>query len=1145
MTIGYNNKTFHVLVAAFLVLAQAVFLLLTNISVFAQTAPTINFMNPPTAAVSGTITIQAVVSGEINGLPTIHFPGGYGSRDMSQNGDVYYFNLDTTDSRLLANQSVYLSAHYLIGTVNYSVESPYLHITINNTIIPSHNLTVNFLMPSTDNAILSGPTQIQVQTSEIDAHLILSLMTNDGTVINPSMEKTRDATGNIFTANLITTSLANSRYKLRAEATKEGYTSAVKEIYFYVNNYTAPTFLDLNFISSATTISDSADIMVETNQEATVSFKVYENGNYVSTHPSLNPANKRYNFYFDISNLENGIYRIEALIEKSGFSPVNKSIYITVNKPTVPPTEVTTNYYINFINKPTFVSGPVSISAQTNFSPDSIVFYVTGLKNKNYTGINTGSNNIYNFNWDINNFLVGAYQVKVVATKNGINYSDSINVNYTKEEYKNPAPATTTNENLTYKVTFLNPPASPVSGDKKISVGVDKNVDSAQFEIRKGSALIKKLLGIKTDNQHFYFNWLTREFPDDKYEIKAGIMVGGALKASSSISLEVKNIPVVNTPIEPAKINPVVTPPVEPVKNIPVVNAPAEPVKTTTTENNQPASNTETVTAPIKPAVPYLMPLCQEKGITENEKCQQFLAMPTVCRDKNITSQSECDQFLVTPQECRNKNLIGTDCDNYLSFPKECREANILNKEKCEDYTKQYYLPDSCRSAGLITQEECKNYIFTLNMPLPCREAQANSQSDCHKILQAEIADQEIKNDAQISGECLAQNINEADKCQIYLDEKYLALECRQDGVTDKDECDKLMFNKYGHQECLNSGINKESECKNYIFNKYSSQVTCENLPAWECMNTLQQNYLGAITAKQSGYEKIKEQTTSQEGVSAKAKDLFLGLDKTALVSPFKDSETVLKIINTEVKIFLDKQNNLIQTSPVALMVDSDEDGLPDDLEKRLGTDSGKKDSDGDGYSDGEEIKNGYNPLGDGKLIGVLSPVDEAIIKNKIFNQPKTEGQISEAFNIEKIINNGSSTAQKYLFNGQAEPNKVITLYIYSDLPIIATVQTDEFGNWQYELSQSLSEGEHEVYVAVNDNTGKILAKGSPLSFFIKEAKAVSVDDFLATAQVQSTKKSESSINYYLIISGIIIISGISMFVLFFVRYRKQENINQ
>ena len=48
---------------------------------------------------------------------------------------------------------------------------------------------------------------------------------------------------------------------------------------------------------------------------------------------------------------------------------------------------------------------------------------------------------------------------------------------------------------------------------------------------------------------------------------------------------------------------------------------------------------------------------------------------------------------------------------------------------------------------------------------------------------------------------------------------------------------------------------------------------------------------------------------------------------------------------------------------------DTDGDGLPDSAETMLfETDPNNPDTDGDGYPDGEEVDNGYNPLGDGEL---------------------------------------------------------------------------------------------------------------------------------------------------------------------------------
>jgi hypothetical protein len=45
------------------------------------------------------------------------------------------------------------------------------------------------------------------------------------------------------------------------------------------------------------------------------------------------------------------------------------------------------------------------------------------------------------------------------------------------------------------------------------------------------------------------------------------------------------------------------------------------------------------------------------------------------------------------------------------------------------------------------------------------------------------------------------------------------------------------------------------------------------------------------------------------------------------------------------------------------IFLDSDQDGLTNQEEKTLGTDPNKSDTDGDGYSDGAEVRSGYNPL--------------------------------------------------------------------------------------------------------------------------------------------------------------------------------------
>jgi len=71
--------------------------------------------------------------------------------------------------------------------------------------------------------------------------------------------------------------------------------------------------------------------------------------------------------------------------------------------------------------------------------------------------------------------------------------------------------------------------------------------------------------------------------------------------------------------------------------------------------------------------------------------------------------------------------------------------------------------------------------------------------------------------------------------------------------------------------------------------------------------------------------------------------------------------------------------------------VDADGDGLSDNLEKTLGTDYLKLDTDGDGYDDQNEILNNYNPLGSGKINIDKNFVEQNL--GKIFLQTEKNGE--------------------------------------------------------------------------------------------------------------------------------------------------------
>ena len=124
-----------------------------------------------------------------------------------------------------------------------------------------------------------------------------------------------------------------------------------------------------------------------------------------------------------------------------------------------------------------------------------------------------------------------------------------------------------------------------------------------------------------------------------------------------------------------------------------------------------------------------------------------------------------------------------------------------------------------------------------------------------------------------------------------------------------------------------------------------------------------------------------------------------------------------------------------------------------------------------------------------------------------------------------------------------AEPYKVYTLYIYSDLPVLTTVKADKYGNWQYDFKESIIDGKHEVYLALNDNTGKILEKSSALDIFIKDAKAVSVDDFIPAETIVIEDDSDSMLFVYLLITLLASFGGVIMFVAYIKYFKNTSTI--
>ncbi len=585
---------------------------------------------------------------------------------------------------------------------------------------------------------------------------------------------------------------------------------------------------------------------------------------------------------------------------------------------------------------------------------------------------------------------------------------------------------------------------------------------------------------------------------------------------------------------------------------------------------------------------------CKNQEFERSEECTEFIfskSIPLACREKNITTREECNNEIEKQNTLTAKSsFIYKDCtkigitdveechynlrEEYTKFKTiiklnrennqrsiECKEQNISNLNECERFMFKKYAPEDCKTQNIYSTEECDNLVFEKIAPYDCKKARITSLESCNELMFEKYNKEYAISQEQYPIECKAQNIEstieckkairtiylpkkctangiqDIEKCEILLSKKSITKECQSDNVTSRNECNDYLFNQFGSQKCEKDGINDRKECENHIFNEYISKINCEDRENWECKNIIIERYLGNISYKQAIFEKIEKSNDKLKNRSLQIDKLKEEIGISTDIIPLKKTKTSIKIIQSESSLTLNKKEELLQLSPIIIMLDSDQDGLPDDIEIKIGTDPNNKDTDQDGYTDLEEIQKGYNPNGTGIFENILSSIEIAIINNEKLEHPKNKGKESNSFRINDITN--LQNTEGYILQGTASPNSTATIYIYSDLPVLITTKTDEYGNWKYEMRESLIDGEHEIYVTINDNTGKVVNKSKPFSLFIKQAEAVSVKDFLIPIDSSASRESDLSLYYYKIISFVLIVMGISMFLITIVAKKK------
>lgn len=393
---------------------------------------------------------------------------------------------------------------------------------------------------------------------------------------------------------------------------------------------------------------------------------------------------------------------------------------------------------------------------------------------------------------------------------------------------------------------------------------------------------------------------------------------------------------------------------------------------------------------------------------------------------------------------------------------------------------------------------------------------------------------QNTKN-SQESSQTIKETVNSfAKKTNDYINNSFdkktindLINSCLENGIESAENClikikDELISKKeYLPAECQNMDANN-------CFELISDFVDTDFIPKEkldEIKKQIKKLSFTHITVSKKfnkPWEVIQKKLNQEFVLDEKAKEM---ISQAMPIVP-QENETFLIFSSPENKPY----NSFL---PAILMNDSDNDGLPDEMEERLGTNPKKSDTDKDGYDDYTEIKNNYSPNGTEKKSETLSPVEMAIINKKQFEQPTSSSQnINEKLKIKEIKN------KKILlvFNdgleisGQARPNEVIALYIYSSMPIVITIKADINGNWVYDFDKKLVDGDHKAYIVINNEQGEIKEKSDMFNFFIRSAIAVDNEKYLKE-KIETVDQTKLMIFLYIFAGLLLIVALLAVFI--------------
>lgn len=248
--------------------------------------------------------------------------------------------------------------------------------------------------------------------------------------------------------------------------------------------------------------------------------------------------------------------------------------------------------------------------------------------------------------------------------------------------------------------------------------------------------------------------------------------------------------------------------------------------------------------------------------------------------------------------------------------------------------------------------------------------------------------------------------------------------------------------------------------------------------------------------------------------------------------------KTITKQVQSFTNVAKTKETSAFQALE-KLKKDSDGDGIPDVEELKIGTDPFNPDSDGDGYLDGVEVKLGYDPL-------KASETDKVVYEQPV----KSKAPITDTYKITKVSlvttpTSSNVNQSKYLkVEGKGLPLSFVTIYLYSS-PLVLVTKTDAEGNFSYVVQRPLTEGYHRVYVAVTNNQGNIVERSSAFQFLKTPTAIAAVMPPVSGLASATASPAETLSKTYtiLILSVIVLALAVALSMIGFLATKRKKNL--